>query len=52
MLETITQTAYGTDHTYLKDEGIRTAVSLLTGKKTVNESDLKALTYILNKKDT
>ena len=51
MLETITRSSYGTDHTYLKDDGIRDAVSTLTGKKTVNDSDLQALMYILNKND-
>ena len=49
MLETITRSSYGADHTYLKDEGIKEAVSNLTGKKTVSQSDLDSLAYILGR---
>ena len=49
MLDTITRSSYGADHTYLKDDGIRDAVSTLTGKKTVSQSDLDSLAYILGR---
>ena len=45
---TETRSSFGNDHVYITDDKIAAAVTQLTGKKTVNNSDLDAL-YVLHK---
>ena len=45
-IETYEQTACGTTRVYVKDAEIALAITTLTGRKTLQESDITALRFL------
>lgn len=45
-IETFSRTDYGNTRTYVKDEQIALAVTMLTGRKTLSASDIKAFGFL------